>query len=968
MMTFPKRAAALAGLLCVCGMFPAGADELPELVRDINPGPFPQFSTPVWLTDLDGLLIFGAFAPVIAQEPFRSDGTSSGTEFLRDIQPAGNSFPQFLTRSGRYVFFAADDWPANGYELWRTDGTSSGTELVRDINPGPESSFDPPPSSLPYLTDVDGTLFFSASDGGDTITDKGRELWKSDGTAGGTVLVKDINAGQANSTPRFITEFNGQAFFAATDSGFLGQELWRSDGTGGGTTVVFDINPTGDSLPDSLAAVGGMLYFAATGDLAVGQELWKSDGTGLGTTLVADINPGNRNSNPNQFVESGGIVFFTAISGSGRELWKTDGTAAGTQIVRDINPGNLNSDPIWLTDVDGTLFFIAYNGTFGNELWKSDGTLAGTQIVKDIRSGSSSSVNPPLGGWLTNVNGTLFFAAATTLEGYELWKSDGSSAGTQRVLDLYVGPNPSTPEWLTNIDGTLFMSAIDDLHGRELFRTIVHPKTTVIDPEPAFTSGTQNTIAWAPRETAVQYEVQVSLSPDFDVIADSAVVASPTLSASFFGLGDGLQYYYRVRSENAEFAIPGNWSAVASTTQDDTAPTGTLAINGGDAGTTDTNVTLSLAGFDGFNGSGVVDMQFSNDGVGFGPWVPFAATAAWTLDPGEGLREVFVNFRDGVGRVSTGTISDTIALDNTAPTGALVVNADDAFATTTAVTLNLSGDDGPEGSGVTEVQFSNDGVSFSPFQPFAPTAPWTLAPGDGPKTVYARYRDAVGFLSVGTITDDVRLDTVAPDGTVLINNDATYATTTSVVLQLAAGDGGTSPSGVAQVSFRNDGGAPTAFEAFATTRAWTLEPTNGIRQVSVVYRDLAGNPSTTTLDTIRLDTVLPLSAVMTTTGTTSARQFPLTWSFEDPGTSPTGVVAVDVFWRKDAGPYNLVGSFATTQTSTLFDVPIQLGNGVYEFLSLSTDAAGNREADPGTPDVGVTYFTGSEPGAWTVYD
>src|SRR5204863_2838820 len=94
----------------------------------------------------------------------------------------------------------------HGYELWKSDGTEAGTVLVKDINLGSEGSF---PSSL---TAVNGTLFFGAFD-----PTHGYELWKSDGTEAGTVLVKDINLGREGSVPCFLTAVNGTVFFAAYD-------------------------------------------------------------------------------------------------------------------------------------------------------------------------------------------------------------------------------------------------------------------------------------------------------------------------------------------------------------------------------------------------------------------------------------------------------------------------------------------------------------------------------------------------------------------------------------------------------------------------------------------------------------------------------------------------------------------------------------------------------------------------------
>ena len=118
-------------------------------------------------------------------------------------------------------------------------------------------------------------------------------------------------------------------------------------------------------------------------------------------------------------------------------------TTANSQIelVKDINtkPGGCN--PYNLIDVNETLYFIGNSGIYGNELWKSDGTEAGTVMVKDILDGSGSSNI----SFLTNVNGMLFFRASDQVHGSELWKSDGTEAGTVMVKDILSGVNSGTP-------------------------------------------------------------------------------------------------------------------------------------------------------------------------------------------------------------------------------------------------------------------------------------------------------------------------------------------------------------------------------------------------------------------------------------------------------------------------------------------------------------------------------------------
>ncbi|MBN1890055.1 MAG: right-handed parallel beta-helix repeat-containing protein [Thermoflexales bacterium] len=530
---------------------------------DINPGS--GASCPSYLAEVNGVLFFTANDGVHGPELWKSDGSAAGTVQVADITPgSAGSFPRELAKVGDVLFFTADDG-VHGRELWRSDGTAAGTVQVIDAIPGSTGlspydltevgdtlffltdDLDASPYTtrlwqsdgkaagtitlavmlksiggpgyspcLPNLTDVNGTLFFSADDGvhgmelwksdgtltGTVVIDiypggdpypsgsyprhladvngtllfiagsGGRsELWKSDGSAAGTVMVKILpwskdywyKYGEEEQNPSNLIDVGGTLFFVTFDEAH-GTELWKSDGTQANTTLVKDINDTQttSSSPSYLSGMDGSLFFGAN-DGIHGWELWRSDGTSTDTVMVADICP-DCHSSPSGLTPVNGTLFFGAGDGvHGRELWKSDGTPGSTVQVADINPGSASSKPDYLTDVNGTLFFFADDGVHGNELWKSDGATGGITLVADIHPGSDSSFPH----YLVSIGGTLFFQLQDGGAGYELWRSDGTPTGTVMVIDNS-GPAPGN---LIDVDGTLFFSVWDDAHGWELWKS-----------------------------------------------------------------------------------------------------------------------------------------------------------------------------------------------------------------------------------------------------------------------------------------------------------------------------------------------------------------------------------------------------------------------------------------------------------------------------------------------------------------
>ncbi|MEZ5059264.1 MAG: T9SS type A sorting domain-containing protein [Saprospiraceae bacterium] len=356
---------------------------------------------------------------------------------LKDINPGPNSSIQFVDPHGfinGYVIFSADDG-IHGKELWRTDGTAQNTVMVKDIYEGTESSG---PGNFIEFNDK---LVFYAED-----SLHGAELWITDGTEAGTQLIKDIMPGTGSSifNSRNFAVYNDKLYFSA-DDGEYGFNLWESDGTEQGTIRVNDIgNQISRGKAQHIIAFKDSLFFSTERSGSRGAQLMISDGTNAGTRILKDINPGGYSSEPANLIAAEDWFYFSArTADEGHELWKSDGTEAGTVFVKEIWPGN-NSAQSWqannsksnYTTIGNNLFFVGRQSINGsNEVWFSDGTEAGTiQLTNFNDEGSNVMIEAfqPFG------NGILF-AGGSNQTGVELYYSDGTVAGTRLVKDVYPG-------------------------------------------------------------------------------------------------------------------------------------------------------------------------------------------------------------------------------------------------------------------------------------------------------------------------------------------------------------------------------------------------------------------------------------------------------------------------------------------------------------------------------------------------
>ena len=311
-----------------------------------------------------------------------------------------------------------------------------------------------------------------------------------------------------------------------------------------------------------------------------------------------------------------------------------------------------------------------------------------------------------------------------------------------------------------------------------------------------------------------------------------------------------------------------------------------FAIDGGATVTRDTAVTLTI------DAIGAEQALVSNRGDFAGSvWQPLAdPQLAWSLPAIDGLHTVHVRLRDAAGNEAIG--SAQIVLDRTAPSAAsVVVELGAGTSRDSTVDLHLAATD--VGSGLAHVELDTE-ASFSGARvlPWAGAATQDLAafalePGEGPRTVYARFVDVAGN---GTVTAaSVTVDTLPPLGALAIDAGADYALGLSVALNLTA------PSDTAELSIV-DGPTPdcaAARQPFAATIPWTLPAGDGPKAVSVCLFDAAGN-SATVQDSIVLDSVSPSGALQIASGAAFTLSRDVTLSFTASSDTTEPALANDV--------------------------------------------------------------------------
>jgi ELWxxDGT repeat protein len=432
-------------------------------------------------------------------EIWKTDGTPEGTVPVFEL-PDDTHIAAEITALGNKVLFKVWGYNSTIYTLWVSDGTQAGTTPIKQFNS--------PGNPLSFISYQNGLLFAAATQG------EGVELWKTDGTIDGTVLVKDIYPGSNGSFPTNFTKVKDKVFFRSNHPNY-GNQIWMTDGTANGTSLLKELKAgSGSASPDNLLALNDSLYFLAFNQ-SFQRILWSSDGSANNTNpvknsiqgqqppkidgikvcdsfLIASVYKENswelwrKNGNDskyfkfkeqivageylniifNNWISSANQSFFSHYSGldNFELLWKTDGTEEGTQILRKIEgPAGGYPEIFGFSVFANDLYFSSLSLNNNVPVWKSDGTPSGTIIIKELRDDELSNFNP---SFAYPVEDTLFFMAnKEEITRSELWRTEGVHKNTRKAMEI-----DKEFTLLKSFGGSLYLGFTNESNENELWK------------------------------------------------------------------------------------------------------------------------------------------------------------------------------------------------------------------------------------------------------------------------------------------------------------------------------------------------------------------------------------------------------------------------------------------------------------------------------------------------------------------
>ncbi|HXU45157.1 MAG TPA: hypothetical protein VN783_06505 [Thermoanaerobaculia bacterium] len=379
-------------------------------------------------------------------ELWASDGSPAGTRRVRDVCPGSCSGAFSLGPVALGKIWFAGETPARGREVWTSDLTEAGTRLLVDACRG--FCFGQPAGFVVSGPRVYFGASTSASGGG------GSRLFASDGTPAGTRPVAALGFGFLFGAPFGA----GGIVFPGVDE-VHGVEPWISDGSAGGSRLIADVDSDNllGSNPLEFFAAGGRCYFFASD--AGGRALWSSDGTDLGTSRALEPAEEPDEGKDIRATEAGGRLLLFWRDGN-FDPYLVTATGGDPATAGPLLPPGTTANGSFLR-VGDRVFFVGTDPAHGAELWVTDGTPAGTLRLTDLVPPDPfrPEFAPPV---LLGVGGRLVVPVLSAVGGEDLLISDGTPGGTRSLAEVYpflVEPLAQATSDLVAVAGEMFFVA-----------------------------------------------------------------------------------------------------------------------------------------------------------------------------------------------------------------------------------------------------------------------------------------------------------------------------------------------------------------------------------------------------------------------------------------------------------------------------------------------------------------------------
>lgn len=422
-------------------LFPVGLlAQNPELVSDI--AAFPYESSPGPFCNFDGKLFFAAnrynsFMP--NRELFVTDGSTGGTHLFKELVAGntGSAPDNFIVLNGKMYFTVYNQFSNTAFEIpYVSDGTPEGTF---PLSPDPDVAvIGGNTNAARFIFVALGDLVYFQSYEPDFPYN--RVLYRTDGTQAGTQIVVTMpNNSNAPTIMRGPMKLGNKLIFSAQVNG-NGSDLYSYDPVDGSVLMIRANTQFFNTY--GWAEYNNKLYFTGSNlfDMQNMAEPWVTDGTTAGTYEVENLNTASGiDSAPGSYEVMNGKLYFIARATEGSNavtLFSVEGLGLPVAIA-EIGGPTITYSHSYLYQSNGKFYFKGENTTHGAEPWQSDGTTAGTGMIKDIWSGTSGTAPHTFISYCGNVYFTAGIPAGTA---QSLYKTNGTEAGTVLIPGLSGSP------------------------------------------------------------------------------------------------------------------------------------------------------------------------------------------------------------------------------------------------------------------------------------------------------------------------------------------------------------------------------------------------------------------------------------------------------------------------------------------------------------------------------------------------